>query len=103
MIPHQRVPGPYDDGCAADNAFQLACNGCTIADLLALASTGHPTVEHILGSVTKGTRPIGKVASLKMGGETWRWGLNLTGGQVGVGFTRKNPQLHVKIINLIHS
>lgn len=103
MPQREHIRGPYDEGCAGDEAFQLAFYECTIADLIALAAERNVKASHILSSITKGTRPQGKTTSMRMGGRTWRWGLSLNGGQPGARFSRNNPQLRVRIVNVTHS
>jgi hypothetical protein len=103
----QHIRGPYEDGGADDDAFQLACHECTVSDLLALAVRRNVSVAHVLAALTRGTRRrkrMGKDASARMGGGTWLWELSLNGGalETDVSLSSKNPQLRVKIINPRH-
>jgi hypothetical protein len=90
--------GPYEHNCAGDEAFQLAYNGCTTSALIELANKRGVGVSHILGSLTKGTRPKGKLASMRMGGREWHWGL-LVNGQPSTTLNRKHPQDEIKLQN----
>jgi hypothetical protein len=101
--PNIHIRGPYEPGTAGEAGFQLACYGCTIADLIALAGQRNVKPRHVLDDVTRGARrksKMGKIASDRMGGRTWIWEISLNGGppQVDVSLSVRQPQMRVKIL-----
>ena len=108
MTPSSHIRGPYEEGGADDDAYQLACHECTIADLIALANQRGVQIKHLLGALTKGARRSGsrrgKEASARMGGGTWLWELSLDGGPpvTDISLSPQNTQTRVKIINPRH-
>lgn len=103
MTPRHHIRGPYEDGGADDDAYQLASHECTVADLEGLAKRRNVSVRHVLSALTRGarrSRTRGKVASMRMGGRRWLWSLSLNGGplETDVSLKANNPQLRVKIV-----
>jgi hypothetical protein len=95
-----RVRGPYEPGAAGDEGFQLACRGCTIGDLVALANSRNVQPRHVLADVTRGTRRtrrVGKVASDRMGGRTWIWEISLNDGPPSTDVSLSIRQLLTKV------
>src|SRR5438309_2026474 len=100
---HSHFRGPYETGTAGDDGLQLACYGCTIGDLIALAHRRNVTPRHVLADVTRGARrtsKMGKTASDTMGGATWIWEISLNGGpsEVDVILSIRRPLMQVKIL-----
>jgi hypothetical protein len=108
MNPSDHIRGPYQEGTAGDDAYQLACHGCTIADLITLANQKGVAIEYVLEALRKGARRSGQIrgkdASTRMGGDTWDWELSLDGGPpiTDVSLSPKNTQMRVKIVNPRH-
>ena len=102
MSPTTHIRGPYQPGTASDEGFQLACRGCTVGDLIALANRRNVTPQHVLGDVTKGarrTRKMGKDDTTHPS-TTWLWEISINGGPPEVDVRLScEPLTRVQILN----